>query len=90
MIHTPLTMSVDTDAPQVQIVLSENTLRKVLNKITFGLFFKDTVTAKINSSDEVILHLRAGRYPGGRRANSKGKSQREEENRYDEDEYWKT
>ncbi len=53
MIHTPLTMSVDTDAPQAQIVLSENTLRKVLNKITFGLFFKDTVTAKIKSSDEI-------------------------------------
>ncbi len=42
----------DITAPVTEIKVSENTWGKILNKITFGLFFKETQTAEITATDE--------------------------------------
>lgn len=42
----------DTTAPVVTIKQGENKINKVLSKITFGLFFKDTTKFEISATDE--------------------------------------
>lgn len=50
-LHKPLTMNVDTQAPQATLTVGQNSFRELLNRITFGLLFQDTVTASLESSD---------------------------------------
>ena len=49
----------DSEAPTGEIKISENGWKTLLNKITFGLFFKDaqtvTITAQDNSGDDVTI-----------------------------------
>lgn len=46
------TYQTDKTAPTGDIVIGESSIRKVLNIITFGLFFKDTQTITVISEDE--------------------------------------
>ena len=41
----------DTEKPTGEIIIGTNKWREVLNKLTFGLFFKDTQTVTINAAD---------------------------------------
>ena len=41
----------DSEKPTGEIVIGTNKWREFLNKLTFGLFFKDTQTVTINASD---------------------------------------
>ena len=41
----------DTEKPTGEIIIGTNKWREFLNKLTFGLFFKDTQTVTINASD---------------------------------------
>ena len=41
----------DTEKPTGEIVIGTNKWREFLNKLTFGLFFKDTQTVTINAAD---------------------------------------
>ena len=41
----------DTEKPTGEIVVGTNKWREFLNKLTFGLFFKDTQTVTINAAD---------------------------------------
>ncbi|RHS93731.1 MBG domain-containing protein [Erysipelatoclostridium sp. AM42-17] len=42
----------DITAPDTEIKVSNNTWKSILNKITFGLFFKETQKAEITARDE--------------------------------------
>lgn len=42
----------DLTAPDTEIKVSNKTWKSILNKITFGLFFKETQKAKITATDE--------------------------------------
>lgn len=42
----------DITAPDTEIKVSNKTWKSILNKITFGLFFKETQKAKITATDE--------------------------------------
>ena len=44
-------MLIDTIAPNGEIKIGENTWKKVLNTITFGIFFKDTFDVTITGAD---------------------------------------
>ena len=41
----------DTEKPTGEIIIGTNKWREFLNKLTFGLFFKDTQTVTINAAD---------------------------------------
>lgn len=41
----------DTVAPDGEIKIAESSFKELMNKISFGLFFKNTVNVKINSED---------------------------------------
>lgn len=41
----------DTEKPTGEIIIGTNKWQKFLNKLTFGLFFKDTQTVTINAAD---------------------------------------
>ena len=41
----------DTEKPTGEIIIGANKWQKFLNKLTFGLFFKDTQTVTINAAD---------------------------------------
>jgi uncharacterized repeat protein (TIGR02543 family) len=51
-LHDPLELSVDTVDPVGTLTVEKNSFREFLHTITFGLFFSDTVTASLSSSDE--------------------------------------
>lgn len=52
-LHEPLVMNVDTQAPAATLTVGKNSFRTLLNRISFGLLFSDTVTATLESSDAV-------------------------------------
>ena len=41
----------DTEKPTGEIIIGTNKWQEFLNKLTFGLFFKDTQTVTINAAD---------------------------------------
>lgn len=46
-----ITLKLDTKAPVVTIKVKENKFKEVINTITFGLFFKETVDVEITAVD---------------------------------------
>lgn len=46
------TIKVDTTAPTADIKVSDNSIKSLLNTITFGLFFKDTVDVTITTDTD--------------------------------------
>ena len=52
-LHEPLVLNVDTQAPTGTLMVGKNSFRTLLNRISFGLLFSDTVTATLESSDAV-------------------------------------
>ncbi len=50
--ETPITLKIDTVGPLGEINIRENKFTTFLNKITFGMFFKDTIDVTFDASDE--------------------------------------
>ncbi len=55
-------LKIDKTAPKVDIKIKGNSIKTLLNKITFGFFFKDTVTVKISAMDNYSLTANAVYY----------------------------
>lgn len=55
-------MNIDKTAPKVDIKIKGNSVKALINKISFGLFFKKNVTVKISSMDNFALSNNAVYY----------------------------